>query len=183
VCREGLERGGRFQRKGLVVVVDVVNVRLERGPLGNLSKHLIEDVVGHVDGQQVEDKAVGGGQVEVLQPPGFHLAHQDGPGEVGDTDPSSPVDESENGQDGQTQPPEPQDEEVLLVEQVVGQDAQVVGPVDTTRGSSNTDVAGNLSREEFTHGVVGEVLSVLAHMLHRPDVVQHLLSVAPELVQ
>ena len=72
------------------------------------------------------------------------------PGEVGDTDPSSPVDESENGQDGQTQPPEPQDEEVLLVEQVVGQDAQVVGPVDTTRGSSNTDVAGNLhSRISF----------------------------------
>ena len=66
------------------------------------------------------------------------------PGEVGDTDPSGPVDESQNGKDGQTQPPEPQDEEVLLVEQVVGQDAQVVGPVDTTRGSSNTDVAGNL---------------------------------------
>ena len=45
----------------------------------NPQSHLIEDVVGHVDGQEVEDKAVGGGQVEVLQPPGFHLAHQDGP--------------------------------------------------------------------------------------------------------
>ena len=35
----------------------------------------------------------------------------------------------------------------------------------------------NLSGEEFTHGVVGQPLSVLANVLHRPDETKNLATI------
>ena len=66
------------------------------------------------------------------------------PGEVRYADSGSSVDESKDGDDGEDQPPHPQDKEVLLVEEIVGQDAQVVGPVNATSSSTNSDVTGDL---------------------------------------
>ena len=43
--------------------------------------------------------------------------------------------------------------------------------------------AAHLCGEKLTHGVVGEVLALGAHVLHAPHVVQHVLPVTPELVQ
>ena len=43
--------------------------------------------------------------------------------------------------------------------------------------------SSHLCGEKLTHGVVGEVLALGAHVLHAPHVVQHVLPVTPELVQ
>ena len=45
---------------------------------------------------------------------------------LGYEEPGSSVDEPEDGDDEQEHPPDPEDEEVFLVEQVVGEDAEVV---------------------------------------------------------
>ena len=99
------------------------------------------------------------------------------PGEVGDTDPSSPVDESENGQDGQTQPPEPQDEEVLLVEQVVAENAEEVGPVQGSGQRAHIDVTRDLGGEQLAHGVMHRVGAAVVG-----DVLDHLHAVVHEVV-
>merc|ERR1719220_1585355 len=89
----------------------------------------------------------------------------------------------EDGDADEGEPPKPEDEEVLLVEQVVGEDAEVVGPVYGSSCSTDSNVAGHLSGEKLAHGVVGEELALGAHVLHAPHVVQHVLPVTPELVQ
>ena len=66
------------------------------------------------------------------------------PGEVWDHDPGKSVDQAEHGDPDEGEPPEPEDKEVLLVEQVVGEDAQVVRPVDRSGGGADSDVASHL---------------------------------------
>ena len=69
------------------------------------------------------------------------------PGEVWDHDPGESVDQAEHGDPDEGEPPEPEDEEVLLVEQVVGEDAEVVGPVNGSSCSTDSNVAGHLGEE------------------------------------
>lgn len=184
-CQGHLDGGGAFQRQGLVmvVVVSAVKVSLQGRPLGNLDKNLIHNVVGNIGGEHVQNKAVSSRQIKVVKSPRLHTSHQDGPGKVRYTDSGSSVDESKDGEDGNGQPPEPQDKEVLLVEQVVGEDAQIVGPVYATSSSTNSDIAGNFCREQFTHRIVGQKFSIWANMFDRPHIVQHFLTISPELVE
>ena len=72
------------------------------------------------------------------------LLERSSPGEVWDHDPGESVDQPEHGDPDEGEPPEPEDEEVLLVEQVVGEDAQVVRPVDRSSGGADSDVARHL---------------------------------------
>ena len=66
------------------------------------------------------------------------------PGEVWDHDPGESVNQAEHGDPDEGEPPEPENQEVLLVEQVVGEDAQVVRPVDRSGGGADSDVASHL---------------------------------------
>ena len=43
------------------------------------------------------------------------------------------------------EPPEPEDEEVFLVEDVVVEYTQIVAPINSTRGGTDTDVTGDLN--------------------------------------
>ena len=66
------------------------------------------------------------------------------PGEVWDHDPGESVNQAEHGDPDEGEPPKPENQEVLLVEQVVGEDAQVVRPVDRSSGGADSDVASHL---------------------------------------
>lgn len=138
-------------------------------------------MMGYIGSEHVKDEAVRAGQLEVLQAPCLHSSNQDRSGQVWDHHPGEPIDEADDGDDGQAQPPQPQHQEVFLVEKVVREDAEVVGSVNATSSGTNTDIAGDLSGEEFTHGVVGQPLSVLANVLHRPDETKNLATIIPEL--
>ena len=72
------------------------------------------------------------------------LLERRSPGEIWNHDPRESVDQAEHGDPDEGEPPEPEDEEVLLVEQVVGEDAQVVRPVDRSGGGADSDVACHL---------------------------------------
>ena len=61
-------------------------------------------------------------------------------------EPADPVDNSEAGDDEEKDPPEPEDSKVILVEQIVGQDAQMVGYIRWTCYASLFKVAGYLKR-------------------------------------
>ena len=74
----------------------------------------------------------------------YQISHQ--PGEVWDHDPGEPVDQADDGNSNEEEPPEPEDKEILLVEDVVIENAEVVTPVDGSSGSTNTDVAGDLNK-------------------------------------
>ena len=72
------------------------------------------------------------------------LVERFSPGEVRDHDASKSVDQTKDGDTDECEPPEPEHKEVLLVEQIVGEDAEVVGPVDGSCRRTDPDVAGNL---------------------------------------
>ena len=55
----------------------VLHGHLGGGPLGNVLHDLLHHVVGKVLGQEVEDEAVRGLEVEVLKMPGVNLSEQD----------------------------------------------------------------------------------------------------------
>jgi len=167
----------------VVVVGGAVKVSLQGSSLGDLNQNLIHNVVGNIGGEHIKNKAVSTGQGQVVKSPCLYTSHQDGPGEVRYTDSGSSVDKSQDGEDGEGQPPQPQNKEVLLIEQIIGENAQVVGSVDTTCSSTNSDVAGDLSREQFTHRIMSQILSILTNMFHRPDIVHNFLSISPELVE
>ena len=78
-------------------------------------------------------------------PDSYSLKNEHSPGEIRDSNPGEPVDDPQDGEDGDAQPPEPEDQEVLLVEEVVREDAEVVAPVYASGCSSNTDIARNLN--------------------------------------
>ena len=108
--------------------------------------HVHHEVVLEVVIELVEHEALGPGELGVLRPEGC-LPHEQVLGQVRDDEPRQPEDQPHDGDSDQEDPPEPQDQEVLLVEEVVGEDAEVVTPVDGTGGGADTDVAGNLGGE------------------------------------
>jgi len=55
------------------------------------------------------------------------------PSEGRDGDLDEPVDEAETGDEDENDPPPPEDEEVVLVEDVVGEEAENVFPVRVAR--------------------------------------------------
>lgn len=69
-------------------------------------------------------------------------------------------------------PPKPEDEKELLVEQVVAKDTEEIAPVNSTCGGSNTKGAGHFSWEKFTHGVVSYALKL--NCLGSPNIVADL---------
>ena len=95
--------------------------------------------------------------------------------------------------------PEPEDEEVLLVEEVVAEYAEEVAPVQRPRGCAVPQCAGHLEKktiltfqqfmfqshlcgEELTHWIVGDVLAQLVDPLDRTQVLQHLEPVQGKLI-
>jgi len=165
------------------VIVNGVEIILEDVLLGDLADDLVHGVVGHVDGHGLQHERVGGAELEVTKLPGWNFPQQNRPGQVRDHHTGESVDQSDHRETDQNHPPHPEDEEVLLVEDVVIKNAQIVAGVDPTSSGSNPDVAGDLSGEELAHGVVGEVLSVSADVLLCPDVLEDLLAIAEELVE
>ena len=66
------------------------------------------------------------------------------PGQIGNHHPGESVDQPDHGEADQEHPPHPEDEEVLLVEDVVVEDAEIIVGVNVTSSCSNTDVARHL---------------------------------------
>ena len=56
-----------------------VQIILHGSSLGYELHHLLHNVVGQVLGQEVEDKTVGGLEVNILQMTGMDLSHQNRP--------------------------------------------------------------------------------------------------------
>jgi len=165
------------------VVVHVVQVILHNGSLGDFSQQLVHDWVRDVVTKQVQNKAVSSTKLKILQSPCSHFAHQNRPGQIWDHDPGEPVDKAQDGDGDEGEPPEPKDKEILLVEDVVVEDAEIVSPVDCSSGGTNANIAGNLSWEKFTHRIVAKVLPLRSNVLDRPDVVNNFLTIAKELVE
>jgi len=104
----------------VVVVSGAVKVSLQGGSLSDLNQNLVHNVVGDISGEHIKDETVSTSEGQVVKSPCLHTSHQDGPGEVRYADSGSSVDEAKDGDDGEDQPPHPQDKEVLLVEEIVG---------------------------------------------------------------
>ena len=66
------------------------------------------------------------------------------PGEVRDHHPGESKDETDHGDSDEEHPPDPENQEVLLVEDVVVEDAKVVAPVNSSSSGTNVDVAWDL---------------------------------------
>ena len=92
-----------------------------------------------------------------------------------------PVSDSEPGDDEEEHPPEPQDEEIFLVEEIVLEDAQIVGLVHPASGGPHSDVAADFSGEELAHWVVKVFSSPPIVPVHT-EILQDPGSVVPELV-
>lgn len=97
---------------------------------------LVHLAVFHVLGHEVEDEVVCRPEMDPAELLPVHLAHQHCPGELRDGNPGEPVDEHEDGEGEQERPPAPQDQEVLLVEQVVAQDTEEVAAVQGPGGGA-----------------------------------------------
>jgi len=117
-------------------------------------------------------------EVVHLPPVPPHLEPEEGPAELRHHDPRHPVHHPHHGGHDEAHPPQPHEQEVLLVEEVVGEDAQVVVDVLPPCPGSYGDVAGHFSREQLAHGVV----SHLAIGLVALQEIQHFNAVRPELV-
>jgi len=165
------------------VLCDILPFSLQNILLGDLDDDLLDHGVGHVGGHGLQDEGLPAGELHGSQPGGGDFSEEDSSGEVRDHQPGESVDEAEDGDTDESHPPHPEDQEILLVEDVVVKDAEIVAGVDTTRGGSDADVAGNLGGEKLAHGVVSQILPVLAHLLLLPDVLEHLLAVVEELVE
>ena len=72
----------------------------------------------------------------------YQISHQ--PGEAWDHDPGESVDKTDGGDGDEEEPPEPKDEEILLVEDIIVENAEIVAPVDSTSCGSNTNIARDL---------------------------------------
>jgi len=176
--------GGLEKASALIVIVHHVQVILDGGPLGNELHHLLHLVMRQVLGKEVEHEAVRGLEVEVLQVPGVNLSHQHRSGQIRNHHSGKSVDQTNHRETNQEHPPHPEDQEIFLVEDVVVEDAEIVASVNSTSGGTNVDVARNLSWEEFTHRVMTNIFSSgRVNVLLRPDVSEHFLSVAKELVE
>ena len=74
----------------------------------------------------LQDETVAAVHGQPLELASVDLPLEQVPAERGDGDPGSPVDQAQHAEDQQEHPPQPQDEEVLLVEEVVAQDTELV---------------------------------------------------------
>lgn len=119
----------------------ILHGHLGGSPLGDILHDLLHHVVGKVLSQKVEHKAVRGLEVEVLKVPGVDLSEEDGSGEVRDHHPGKSKDKTDHGDSDEKHPPDPENQEVLLVEDVVVEDAKVVAPVNSSSSGTNVDVA------------------------------------------
>ena len=75
-------------------------------------------------------------------------------GEEWIADSQQPIDNSKDGDDKKHDPPEPEEEEVLLIEHVVTKDTQEGIEISVARCSAKFQEAGNLGRENFAHGIM-----------------------------
>ena len=73
--------------------------------------------------------------------------------EPGDTDLHDSVDETNGGDDDKEGPPDPEDEEVVLIEQIVGENTNYIVHISTTRNGSSANITGNLCRKYMTHWI------------------------------
>ena len=63
------------------------------------------------------------------------------------------IDKSSGGYSHETNPPKPEDEEVVLVEEVVGEKAKNVATIRIASYTASYDIAGYKGRKEIAHGV------------------------------
>jgi len=159
------------------VLCDILPFSLQNILLGDLDDDLLDHGVGHVGGHGLQDEGLSTGELHGSQPGSGDFSEEDSSGEVRDHQPGESVDEAEDGDTDESHPPHPEDKEILLVEDVVVKDAEIVAGVDTTSSSTNTDIARHLCGEKLAHGIVSQILPVLAHPLGLPDVLEHFLAV------
>jgi len=146
---------------------------------GNFIHNISELLVIQGVTEPVEHEVFGSGEHEVRNLLGLDLPHDHLPAEVGHGHASKTVDQPEHGDNDEADPPQPDDEEVLLVEEIVGEDAQIVALILSSRRCSYGDVAGNLCGEELAHGIV-ELLAVGSESA---EISPGLSAVGPELVE
>jgi len=112
-----------------------------------------------------------------------HLPLEQGPAELRHHHPRHSVDHPQAGEPSQDHPPQPNDEEVLLVEEVVGEDAQIVALILSSCSCSYGDVAGNLCGEELAHGVVYHFAGLqMAVTRIGPEKAEDFCAIGPELI-
>ena len=72
------------------------------------------------------------------------------------------IDESKNREGQENDPPEPQDEEEILVEDIVGENTEQALPViATTTNRSNTDITCHFGREKIAHWVTSMPTTII----------------------
>ena len=84
---------------------------------------------------------------------GSHLEAQQGPPDSRVEELSQAVEEGQGGEGEEGEPPPPEEQEVVLVEQIVGEDAQDALHVGVASASSFLHPTGHLSREDVAEGV------------------------------
>ena len=139
----------------------VLTLFCRHGPLflfPQLQENLLYLTALEVLADSAQQKEVG--RAEFLQPGrqpvlavGFHLADEDPLAHAWGEDPSQPVDEAQGGEGEEGDPPVPDDEEVVLVEHVVGEQAEDVVQVSVASGSSSPHRAGHYGGEEVAQRV------------------------------
>jgi len=165
------------------VLGDILPFSLQNILLGDLDDDLLDQGVGHIGSHGLQDEGFPASELHGSQPGSGDFSEQDSSGEVRDHQPGESVDQTEDRDTDECHPPHPEDKEVLLVEDVVVEDAEIVAGVDTPSSCTNSDVAGDLCWEKLAHGVVCQILAVLADTLLLPDILEHLLAVVEELVE
>ena len=120
----------------LVVVEDVVPVAVLGGPpvahCLHVGGHLCEDRVdehrrvGEVVQDQLQDEALPAGHDDAVQLGPVDFPQQQHLGEGGREESQGSVEDSQAGNSQHGHPPDPEGEEVLLVEEIVSQDTEVV---------------------------------------------------------
>ena len=159
----------RFQS----LVADILHVG------GNLPQHGVREG-GHVSQvvqQELQHETLPASEDEAAQLTAMNFPEEQHLGEDRERDSQESEDEPKDRDDQEEHPPEPEGEEVLLVEDVVAEDAEEVLLVDVAVLASLDDATAHFCGEDLTHGVVELEASVLVHV----EVSDHLPAVAPEL--
>ena len=89
------------------------------------------------------------GRIAWQNAPQLHVVpiseHEMLPGQIGNHHPGESVDQPDHWEADQEHPPHPEDEEVLLVEDVIVENAEIVASVNSSSSSTNVDVTGHLN--------------------------------------
>jgi len=99
---------------------------------------------GHVVQNHPKHEALGAGHVDVPEVSDMDLPGHPTFGEAGDGDSRDAVDDTKDGENEEEGPPQPKDEEVLLVEQVVAEDTEEVASIDSSSRCSYSEGACHL---------------------------------------